>query len=310
MDGTDVIAAGRSGAGAPARGHGPWRQAATRFARRPLGVLALLVVLVFVVVAFLAPYIAPYAGQQLFFEYLGKPQPPSLHGGHLLGTDVLGHDMSTQLLYAIRESVLGGLGAALGASAIGVVVGMVAGYTGGILERAISWLTSLAVTIPAIVVLLIVVVHRSPLPLWVFPATLALYLWTYVARAVQASFSTLRSREFVAAAHAAGASPLRVVFRHLLPNAVGSVLVAGTGIVGQSIALIATAVFFGYGNQQSDRPTLGSLISNAAKPSPLTQTVAPWWLWVLPIVTLGLLLVCLNFTADTLDDALEPGRVG
>lgn len=308
MGGSDVIAAGGPGAEEPVRGHGPWRQAAARFRRRPLGMLAVLVVAAFVVVAAIAPRVAPYAGHQLFFEFLNKPQPPSFHGGHLLGTDVIGHDMLTQMLWAVRESVLGGLGCAVGASLIGVVVGAIAGYAGGIVEWATDWFVSVVLAIPAIAVLLIVVIHKSPLPLWAFPVTLSLYLWTYVARAVQASFSTLRQREFVEAAHAAGASPLGIVFRHLLPNATGAVLVAATGIVGQSIVLIATADFLGYGNQQSDRPTLGGLISNAAKGSPFAPT--PWWLWVLPTATLGLLLVSVNFAADTFDEVLEPARVG
>ncbi|MGH2933799.1 MAG: ABC transporter permease [Gaiellaceae bacterium] len=288
------------------RGRGPWRHASTRFRRRPLGVLALGVVGAFVVVAVIAPQVAPYAGHQLFFQFLGKPQPPALHGGHLLGTDVIGHDLLTQLLWAVRESVLGGIGCALGATVIGVAVGAVAGYVGGAVESAIGWLITVVVTVPAIVVLLIVVAKKSPLPLWAFPLVLSLYLWTYVARAVRASFATLRTREFVEAAHSAGASPLRIVFRHLLPNATGAVLVAATGIIGQSTAIIATADFFGYGNQQSDRPTLGGLISNAAAGSPLAPT--PWWVWVVPVFALGLLLVCVNFAADVLDDVLEPAR--
>ncbi|HVS84830.1 MAG TPA: ABC transporter permease [Gaiellaceae bacterium] len=302
--GGESSAGSDAGAWAGARSHGPWRQAASRFRRRPLGMAALLVVLVFTIVAFIAPRIAPYAGSQLFFQFLNDPQPPSLHGGHLLGTDVIGHDMATQLLWAIRETVLGGLGCALGATVIGVVVGAVAGYVGGILEQLLAWLVSVVVAVPAIVVLAIVVVQKSPLPLWAFPATLSLYLWTYVARAVQSSFATLRVREFVDAAHASGASALRLTFRHLLPNAMGAVLVAGTGVVGQSTVVIATVTFFKYGNQQSDRPTLGGLISNAAAGTPFAPT--PWWVWVLPTVTLGLFLVCVNFAADSLDEVLEP----
>jgi peptide/nickel transport system permease protein len=302
----ESIEGGIGGATASVRGRGPWRQAAVRFRRHPLGVASLVVIALFVVLAAIAPRITPYAGPELFFQFIGKPQPPSLHHGHLLGTDVIGHDMLTQELWAIRESVLGGIGCAIGATILGVIVGSIAGYAGGVVERAISWLISIFVAIPAIVILLIVVVHESPLPLWAFPATLAAYLWTYVARAVQASFASLRTREFVEAAHSAGAGPLRIVLRHLLPNAAGAVLVAGTSIVGQSTVIIATADFFNYGNQQSDRPTLGGLISNAATGSPLAPT--PWWVWIIPIFTLGLLLVSINFAADTLDDVLEPAR--
>ena len=266
----------------------------------------MLVVAAFAVVAGLTPDIAPYSGAQLFFEYLNKPQPPSLHSGHLLGTDVIGHDMLTQLLWAIRESMLGALGCAVGASVLGVLVGAVAGYADGALDAAIDWLVGVVVSVPALVVLVLVVVYTSPVPLWAFPATLALYLWTYIARAVRGSFAALRTREFVEAAHAAGASSLRIVFRHLLPNTAGTILVAATATVGQSTVIIATADFFGYGNQQSDRPTLGGLIANAANGTPTGDS--PWWLYVVPAVALGLMLISVNFAADTLDDVLEPVR--
>lgn len=259
------------------------------------------------VVALLTPRIAPYSGAQLFYVFINDPQPPAWHGGHLLGTDVIGHDMLTQLLWAVRESVLGGLGCAAGATAIGLVLGAVAGWFGSILETVIETVTGLLVTVPALAILGLVVVYNHPVPLWLFPATLALCLWVYVARAVRASFRTLREREFVEAAHAAGASNLRIVFRHLLPNTAGTVIVAATAIVGQSIAIIATVQFFGWGNEQSDRPTLGGLIVHALAPLP-NGASAPWWIWVLPIATLGLLLVSINFAADTVDDVLEPAR--
>jgi len=203
--------------------------------------------------------------------------------------------------------VLGGLACAAGATAIGLVLGVLAGWLGGPLDAAIGGMTGLVVSVPALAILGVVIVYDHPVPLWEFPAALALCLWVYVARAVRASFRTLREREFVEAARASGASGLRIVFRHLLPNTAGAALVAATGIVGQSIAIIATVEYLGWGNPQSDRPTLGGLIVHAVNGMPNTDR-APWWLWVIPITTLGLLLVCVNFAADTLDDVLEPGR--
>jgi ABC-type dipeptide/oligopeptide/nickel transport system permease subunit len=295
-----------SSAGGPSRPRGPWLQALARFRRRPLGVAALLIVVGFAVVAGLAPSLAPYPPARLFLEYLNDPQAPSLHSGHLLGTDLLGHDLLSQLLYAIRETMIGALGCAIGATVIGVLVGAAAGYFGGAVDTAVSWLTGVVVTIPALVLLVLVVIYEAPVQNWLFPLTLALYLWTAVARAVRTSFATLRTREFVEAAHASGASSARVVFKHLLPNTAGTVIVAATAIIGQSIVIIATVDYFSYGNQQSERPTLGGLVANAAKGSVLTST--PWWLYAIPAVVLGLLLVCINFAGDTLDEALEPGR--
>jgi peptide/nickel transport system permease protein len=286
------------------RSRGPWRQAAVRFRRRPAGVAALAVVAAFAVVAAVADRISPYPPARLFLEYLNRPQAPALHQGHLLGTDVLGHDMLAQLLFAVRESMTGALVCAVGASAIGVAVGALAGYRGGAVDAAVGWLTGVVVTMPALALIVLVVVYEAPIaPVWLGVA-LTLYLWTGVARVVRASFASLRTREFVEAAHAAGASGLRIVLRHLLPNTSGPVLVAATSIVGQSIVIIATVDYFDFGAQQADKPTLGGLVANAAKGVGLAAT--PWWLYAIPSIALGLLLVSINVAADTLDDALNP----
>jgi ABC-type dipeptide/oligopeptide/nickel transport system permease subunit len=290
----------------PVRSRGPWLQALARFRRRPLGIAAVLVILAFAVVAVIADLVTPYPAGRLFLEYLNRPQPPSLHHGHLLGTDVLGHDMLSQLLVAIRESMIGAFVCAVGATVIGVAVGALAGFYGGALDSATGWLTGVVVTMPAVAIIVLIVVYEAPIgPIWLGVA-LMLYLWTAVARVVRASFASLRVQEFVDAAHAAGASNSRVIFRHLLPNTAGVVIVAATAIVGQSIVIIATVDYFDFGAQQSDQPTLGGLVANAAKGVGLAAT--PWWLYAIPAIALGLLLVCVNIAADTLDDALNPGR--
>jgi peptide/nickel transport system permease protein len=269
--------------------------------------VALLLVLAYAVVAAFAPAIAPYGEYRVFFQYVNHPVTPSLHGGHLLGTDVLGHDMLTWLIWAVRETVLIALEASAAAALIGVCLGALAGYRGGALDAAVGWLTGVVVTVPALVIYLVVAVHYNPAPPWALPITLGLCLWTYVAQAVRASLRTLRGREFVEAARAAGASAPRIVFRHLLPNAAGTVIVAATGVFGQSILIVSTADFFGFAIGQFDRPTLGGLIANVAKVDQVVPGyVPPWWLWVIPIVTLGLLLVCANVTADTVAEVLDP----
>jgi ABC-type dipeptide/oligopeptide/nickel transport system permease subunit len=306
LSGSDVIAAEPSPSGEAALRRGPWLQALARFRRRPLGLVALLVVVAFAVVAGLADVIAPYPAARLFVEYLNRPQPPSFHGGHLLGTDVLGHDYLTQLLYAVRESMVGALVCGAGATVIGVVVGAAAGYLGGRVDALVGWLTGVVVTMPALALLVLVVVYNAPVaPFW-FGVTLMLYLWTAIARVVRADFVTLRAREFVDAAHAAGASGLRVVVRHLLPNTLGSVIVAATATIGQSIVIIATVDFFNYGSQNSDTPTLGGLVADATRGVGLAAT--PWWLYAIPSIALGLLLVCVNFAGDSLDDAFNPAQ--
>jgi ABC-type dipeptide/oligopeptide/nickel transport system permease subunit len=307
LSGADLIAEAPAHRGVRIRRRGPWLHALARFRRRPLGLAALLVVLAYAIVAVFAPAIAPYSEYQIFFQYINDPLTPSLHGGHLLGTDVLGHDMLTWLLWSIRETVLVALEASLVAGLIGVFLGALAGYLGGALDAAVGWLTGAFVTVPALVIYLVVAIHYNPVPMWALPVTLGLCLWTYVAQAVRASLRTLRAREFVEAARAAGASAPRIVFRHLLPNAAGTVIIAATGVFGQSILIVATADFFGFAIGQFDRPTLGGLIANVAKVDQVVPGyVPPWWLWVIPIVSLGLLLVCANVTADTLAEVLDP----
>jgi ABC-type dipeptide/oligopeptide/nickel transport system permease subunit len=307
LSGTDLTAERPASGAERVSRRGPWLQAAARFRRRPLGMFALLVVVAFVVAAGFAGTLAPYAPGQIFIDFVNRPQAPSLHHGHLLGTDGIGHDELSQLLYALRASVMGGLVCAAGATAIGTLVGALAGYVGGLVDAAINWLIGVVVTMPALAVVVLVVVYNLPLaPIW-YGVTLMLYMWTTIARVVRSEVVALRRREFVEAAHAAGASPLRVIARHLLPNAAGSVLVAATATIGQSILIIATVDFFDYASGDISNPTLGGLVSQATHGLGLASRASPWWLYAIPSIALGVLLVCVNFAADSLDDALNPG---
>jgi peptide/nickel transport system permease protein len=294
------------------RPRGPWRQALSRFMRHRLGVAALAVLAVIFLIGAFAGMLAPYAPARAFLEVMNKPQP-LFTPGHLLGTDVLGHDYLSQLLFAIRESVVSSLVCALGATIIGVVVGALAGYYGGTFDAIVSWLTGVVVSVPAVAVLLLVVIFRWPVPPFEFGLWLMMVLWTSVARVVRATVSSLRAREYVEAAQAAGASSLRVITRHVLPNSAGTVIVAATSLIGQSIVIVATVDYLGFGTEQSETPTLGSLVADAARGtggSVFAGVAAPWWLYALPAALLVLMLVCVNFVGDTLDEALNPRAAG
>jgi peptide/nickel transport system permease protein len=134
-----------------------------------------------------------------------------------------------------------------------------------------------------------------------------------VARVVRGTVVSLRGREFVEAAHAAGASGPRIIVRHLLPNAAGPVIVAGTALIGQSIVLVATVTFLGLGTVQAEKPSLGTLVADAARGTGGTaygRIGSPWWLYVLPGALLVALLVCVNLVGDALDEALNPAGGG
>jgi peptide/nickel transport system permease protein len=133
---------------------------------------------------------------------------------------------------------------------------------------------------------------------------MTLYMWTIVARVVRASCASLRGREFVEAAHAAGASPLRIAVRHLLPNCSGPIIVAATSVFGIALTVEATLDFFNIGTAQisTGGPTLGNLIADSTKYGLLRES--PWWTYTMPSLVLVLLLLCVNFAGDSLDDAL------
>ena len=288
---------------------GPWRQALVRFRRRPLGVAAFVLLLAIFLTGLLADRLAPYPAGEEFLEFINKPQPPFHTPHHLLGTDVIGHDFLTQLLFGIRESVYASLVCAAGATFVGAIVGAVAGYYGGVVDAFVSWLTGAALALPAVAFLLIIVIFRWPVTPFEFGLWLMVYLWTTVARVVRGNVIALRNREFVEAAHAAGASGPRIILRHLLPNSIGSLIVAGTSLIGQSIVIVATVTFLGLGTVQAEKPSLGTLVADAARGTGgnvFTVVHSPWWLYVFPSVLLVLMLLCVNFVGDTLDDVLNP----
>ena len=290
---------------------GPWRQAAARFLRRPLGVVALAAVAAFFVVALLAPVLAPYPVGQIFIELIQHPQAP-LARSHLLGTDVLGHDYLTAMLFAIRGTMLSAFFCAVLATGVGVVVGLVAGYVRGPIEATSSFFMRVIVTVPAIAVLGFVSTRYKFLltpfqnALW-----LALLFWPTVSRVVITSVASLRTREFVEAAHAAGASTTRILLRHLLPNVSGPIVVAATWIVSQAIVVVATVQYLGYSYNEAHQPTLGGLVADGTNAPALILAGnvgigAVWWLYVLPSVVLVVLLLAVTFLGDSLDEALNP----
>jgi ABC-type dipeptide/oligopeptide/nickel transport system permease subunit len=295
---------------------GPWRRALARFRRRTVGVVAACAFGTFVVVATFAGSIAPYAAGREFLQFMQRPQPP-LTPHHLLGTDVLGRDFLTELIFAVHQTVLSGLVCAAGATVVGVTVGALAGYYGGWLDAIVIWSTGVAVSIPAMAVLVIVLIWSS------FPVTplndglwLTAVLWTSVARVVRASVMSLRTRAYADAAQASGASSLRIIVRHLLPNAAGPIIVAATSLVGQAVVIVATVNYLGYSFDTAEKPTLGGLVSSgtastsgALLPGP-TSLGQLWWLYVFPAVALVLFLMSVVFLGDALDEALNPRTSG
>ena len=298
-----VDAAEFEGTGEPEpRSRGPWRRAARRYVRRPLGVVAAIVLLVIVLAGLFGDRLAHYQVNFVDLAHVNQPHGPTLAGHHWFGTDYLGRDLFSQIMYGLHTSIRVALFVAILGTAFGLLVGAVSGYAGGWVDTLTMRGVDLIVTVPVLAALMVSIVYFSPLTPMRIGIVLTLLMWTSVARVVRSNCAQLREREFVEAAHAAGASPARIVFRHLLPNSTGPIIVAATTMFGLALVLEATVDFFNVGTNQVSGPTLGNLIADSTKYG-INQ--APWWTYTMPALVLIVLLVSVNFVGDSLDDAFS-----
>jgi peptide/nickel transport system permease protein len=244
-------------------------------------------------------------------DFTAQLQGPSW--AHPFGTDDLGQDLLARMIYGGRISLAVGL-AAMGVSVIvGTVIGSLAGVSRGSVDAALMWLTDLFLSLPPLpVLLLIIYLFRDSLKSLVGPeigvfvlvvSAIGAFRWMIVARLVRAQFFALREKEFVEAARALGASTFRVVVRHVLPNALGPVIVAGTIDVAAAIITESTLSFLGLGFPP-DIPTWGRLLFDAKD----NLDIAPHWA-MFAGGAIFLAVLTINFIGDGLRDALDPRRI-
>ena len=287
----------------------PWQEAWRRFRRHRLAVASSVVLLLLIAAVTLGPFIWPVAINEI--DFAAKLQGPSW--AHPLGTDDLGQDLLARLIYGGRISLAVGLAAMVVAVVVGVVVGALAGMSAGWVDAALMWLTDLFLALPLLpLLLLLMYLFRDHFKRMFGVEGGAFILivvvigglrWMQVARLVRAQFLSLREKEFVEAARALGASKLRLVVGHILPNALGPVIVAGTIDVAAAIIAESTLSFLGLGFP-SDIPTWGSVLRDAKD----YLDIAPHWA-LFPGAAIFLAVIAINFMGDGLRDALDPRRV-
>jgi peptide/nickel transport system permease protein len=270
------------------------------FRRDIAAVISLGIIAAVVVLALGAPLFAPYDPTEQFADGLsdiGAPLPPD--GKFWLGTDLLGRDLFSRLLFGGRNSLLIGLLANGAALFIGTVVGVVAGYIQGRAGNAIMRLTDLMMAIPALLlaIALAIILQRS---VWIVALVIALVNWVQVARVIYTETVGLAARDFVRAARALGAGPVRVLWRHILPHLLPTLLVYGTLGISTTVMLEAMLSFLGVGVQPPD-PSWGGIIFESQ--SYLMN--APWLVIFPGTVILAVALSC-NLVGDALRDALDP----
>lgn len=272
-------------------------KALSRFLKHRLAMVGVVLLALLVLSAVLAPLIAPYKPEQI--NLMARNQPPSAQ--HWLGTDQTGRDILSRTLYAGRVSLLVGIASVVISVVIGALLGAIAGFFGGWVDGVIMRFVDIVMTFPSIIVLLALAAIIGPgLEKTIF--IIGLLNWPLACRLVRAKFLSLKEQDFVAAATALGARPVRIIWRHLMPNTLDVLVVYATLGVASAILLEAGLSFLGLG-VQPPTATWGNLINVARNVSVLE--LYPWQ-WMPAGAAIVLSVLAINFIGDGLRDALDP----
>ena len=283
----------------------PLRRFIAQFMEDRVAVAGLVLLVGVISLALLAPWIAPQNPYDLGkVDLMDSRQPPGEMAGDgfrmWLGSDGVGRDLWSGILYGLRISLLVGAASGLIAASIGLTVGLTAAYVGGRVENLIMRIVDLQLSLPTVLVALILVaVLGKGVDKIIF--ALVMVQWAYYARTVRGSALVERRKEYVEAAQSLGLSHARIMFRHILPNVLAPVIVIATVQTAHAIALEATLSFLGVGLPQTE-PSLGVLIANGFQ----YLLSGKYWISTFPGVALLITIVAINLVGDRLRDVLNP----
>lgn len=267
-----------------------WR----RYKKNRPAIVGLIIILLILLNVIFADSLAPYSPWE--YNFGEKLKPPSWR--HLMGTDHFGRDVFSRVIYGSRVSLLIGLLAALITITVGVLLGAISGYYGGVIDNIIMRVTELFLVIPTFfLILLIVAVFGGSI--WNVIGVIGITTWPGTARVVRASFLSLKEKEFVEAARLIGSNDFRLIFKHILPNAMGPVLVLTSLRVASSILAEAGLSFLGLGDV--NHITWGQLLYKAQ----IYMRIS-WWSAVFPGLMIFIAVLAFNLVGDGLTDALNP----
>jgi peptide/nickel transport system permease protein len=280
------------------------KSALRRLMVRPLAVFGLIVIAIVVGGALLAPWIAPFDPAEQHFDGLtieGAPLPPN--ATFWLGTDLLGRDLLSRILYGARTSLVIGLAANGLALVIGTVVGITAGYFRGWIGAVLMRFTDLMMAFPALLLAICLAAIFEP-SLWIVAMVIALVNWVQTARVVYTETTSLAARDFIAAERTLGAGTGRILWRHILPHLLPMIIVWGTLGISTTVLLEATLSFLGIG-VQPPTPSWGNIIFENQ-----TYFQAAPWLVFFPGAAILMLALAFNLVGDALRDVLDPLQRG
>ncbi|GHJ39350.1 ABC transporter permease [Streptomyces sp. TS71-3] len=290
-----------AGAPAAAKALGPGSVAVRALLRNRLAVAALVLLALLVIAALFAPLLAPADPNAQ--DLLMRLRPPAWQAGgsgaHPLGTDQLGRDMLSRVIYGTRVSLLVGAGAALLAGVLGTVIGLASGYFGGWPDRVLMRVADVQLAFPPILLALAIVGFTGS-GLWYVILVLGFTGWVSYARVVRSEVLSLRSRDFVTEARAIGATDAAIMRRHLLPNVMAPLATIGTLHIAAAIVAEASLSYLGLGVPK-ETVTWGSMLADGQ-----LYLGTSWWVAVFPGVALMLTSLAVNITGDALRDVADP----
>jgi peptide/nickel transport system permease protein len=282
----------------------PPQGALSRLLRRKLALFGLAIISLVVAGAVFAPWIAPFDPNDQMFDGLtleGAPMPPG--GQFLLGTDLLGRDLFSRLLYGAQTSLIIGVVANGLALVIGTLVGITAGFFRGWIGGILMRFTDLMMAFPALLLAICLAAIFQP-SLWIVALVIALVNWVQTARVIYTETSSLATRDFIAAERTLGAGNARILFRHILPHLLPTIIVWGTLGISTTVLLEATLSFLGIG-VQPPTPSWGNIIFESQ-----TYFQSAPWLVFIPGAAIILLALAFNLVGDALRDVLDPTQRG
>lgn len=278
----------------------PFQLSVRRFLKNKLAVGGLIVLGFMILVAIFGPLFVEHSPTQS--NLMKVAQPPSKE--HLLGTDMSGRDNLSRLVYGSRVSITVGISAMLFTVIIGVILGSISGFFGRFIDGVIMRLTDIALSLPFLVLAITIISIVERMTITILVTIIALTSWPTLTRIVRGTFLTLREREFVQGARAIGASNFRIITKHLLPNAIGPIIVNATLLMATMIIAESALSFIGMGIPQPT-PSWGNMLTEAQNVRILRNNPEAW---IPPGLCILITVLAINFIGDGLRDAFDPKR--
>lgn len=267
-----------------------------RFRYHKAGFACFWIVAVIVLVSLIGPLFLPYGPNEITPAFSAAPS-----ADHWLGTDQIGRDVLSRLLYGTKISLLVGILSTIIATGVGAVLGLLAGYFGGIADGVVMRFTDMVMSFPYILLILVAATIFKP-GMWNIILILGFLDWPGMARLVRGNVMTIRNADYVHASQIAGMSKRYILFSDILPNVMAPILVFGTSVIAISILDESALSFLGMG-VQPPAASLGNMLNGAQS---LTVLTSKLWLWMPPGLMIVVLVICFNFIGDALRDAIDP----